>query len=220
MRSIVVIFGIAAVAAAAAAVGVVTGQSAAGSILQSRGDVVRIHIFDAFSGEPIANTDVVVSSDNGMRCEPTPCPTNDRSWNGKTGSTGQVAVPRTELQASTDIETAVHASASLTDDAERQNGVWVVDLTRKDLLDSTELGGHPFKLIDAATNKAIAGAHVRVFIGSAPAFETRTSPRGYFYIPNEKVMLDIDRVSVVVAGYQRARLDFAAVRFKTRLQPK
>jgi hypothetical protein len=189
-------------------------------ILRTKGDTVRVQLFDARSGVPIANTGVVVSSDNGIRCVRAPCPTNAQSWTGKSDAKGIVAVPTNAFQAVTSIATTTYASASLIDDAEQQNGLWVVDLIPKSVLNSSDRLVHRFKLIDASTNKAIVSSELRVSAGARGAFDASTSPRGYLFIPDERVASDLDRVWVVVPGYERTRLDFGAVRYRTRLKPR
>jgi hypothetical protein len=186
-------------------------------ILRTKGDTVRVQLFDARSGAPIANTAIVVSSDTGIRCVRAPCPTNAQSWTGQSDAKGMVMVPANALQAVTRIATTAHVSASLIDDAEPQNGTWEIELVPKSVGDSSD---HRFKLIDASTNKAIVSAPLRVIVGAGPGFDARTTPRGYLFIPDEKVGSEYDRVSVVVPGYQRTRLEFGTVRYKTRLKPR
>ena len=187
-------------------------------ILRSSGDTVRVRLLDAHSGAAIANTGVAVSSDNGIRCVTAPCPTNALGWTGKTDAMGTVVVPSNVLQASTRITTAAHVLASLIDEAEENNGIWVVELVPKDLIDSSDRVVHAFKLIDASTNNAIANAELRVFVGAGSGFDARTTPLGYLFISDEKIHSDFDRVWVVVPGYQRTRLEYGAgVRHKTRL---
>jgi hypothetical protein len=177
-------------------------------------------VIDAASGAAIADTEVEVSSDDGIRCVAPPCPTNEKTWTGRTDAGGRIDVPPGIVQTITTVRTAAHASASLVDDAELENGGWVLELSPNAVLEASDLGARPFKLIDAKTGNPIANRAVRVLIGDGSSFESRTSPRGYLYLPAEKVLTAIDRVAVVVSGYRRTRLDFAAVRFKTRMQPQ
>ena len=43
---------------------------------------MHVRLLDAATAKPIANTDVELWSDNGIRCIKAPCPTDGKQWKG------------------------------------------------------------------------------------------------------------------------------------------
>jgi hypothetical protein len=94
-------------------------------ILRGAGDTLRVRLLDAATGRPLAGAAVTVYSDNGIRCDRAPCPTNGRTWQGRTGATGWLALPRTEIQQTVSVSTPTRYG-DLVGDATRAAGGWVL----------------------------------------------------------------------------------------------
>ena len=87
-----------------------TGQRAGAS---ARGDL-QVRVIDAGTRKPLANTDVDVYSDNGIRCIQAPCPTNGVSWGGRTDKHGVVVIPDSVVQASMSIGAPGYRAVGIT----------------------------------------------------------------------------------------------------------
>jgi hypothetical protein len=83
-------------------------QPPAAPIYQDGADTLRIQLIDAASGEPLANAEIEVYSDNGIRCARAPCPTDGRPWRGRSDDRGVVALPASVLDVVNHIRTAAH----------------------------------------------------------------------------------------------------------------
>lgn len=66
-------------------------------------DTVSIKLIDTTTGKPLANTDATFRSDNGIRCEQAPCPTNVQTISGVTDKDGVLIVPRSYMQHSNSV---------------------------------------------------------------------------------------------------------------------
>jgi hypothetical protein len=189
------------------------------SILHAKGETVRVRLLDASSGRPIANADVELSSDNGIRCVQAPCPTNGKEWRGRSDAAGQVMIPTSTLQAVTSITTPGHHGDLIEDSEPADSGGWVAELFPRDYAESDT---HPVKLIDSRSNKAIVDAPVlvefRTNAGKLDSLRTATNALGYIFVPFRVVALAAEHTWVVVPGYRRAGLDFAWARRKTKLE--
>jgi hypothetical protein len=97
-------------------------------ILHVTGEHVRLRLVKARSGAPIANADVTLDSDTGVRCIRAPCPSRSADWTGRSDGRGEVEVPTRVLHAST-VVSAPGASATLVERAARDaHGTWTVAL--------------------------------------------------------------------------------------------
>lgn len=177
---------------------------------------IKIQLLDVRTTKPIANSDVEVWSDNGVRCNVAPCPTNGKAWNGKSDARGHVVIPRSFIQETTVLSTPGHDGKSL-ELAAGSPPTLVVELVPKDP-NNTGLPERAFKLFDAATNKPLDGVGARVELGSTERLETKTNALGYIFIPLEKAMPVLDDTWVVASGHQRTKVDFEADLIK--LAPK
>jgi ankyrin repeat protein len=65
---------------------------------------IRIQIFDAETGEPIARTPVYVNSSDGRGCFEPPCPLNRKKWRGQSDGAGLFALPYDLIQDDTSIQ--------------------------------------------------------------------------------------------------------------------
>lgn len=99
-------------------------------LLADPADTVRVQLVDRASGRPITDSEVEVYSDNGIRCVTTPCPTNGRSWHGRTDADGVVALPRTAIDAVSHLGTPTHGMTDLARARKSRAGVWVLRLAR------------------------------------------------------------------------------------------
>jgi hypothetical protein len=61
------------------------GQDRGPSILDGRGDSVRVRLVDAATARPLAHMDVTVQSDDGIVCITAPCPRDSRQLDGAVG---------------------------------------------------------------------------------------------------------------------------------------
>src|SRR5207244_1328036 len=75
------------------------------SILNAPGETVRVQLLDGWSGQPIANADIKVESNNGIVCRTAPCPNNSKQWAGRSDDAGRVTIPRAVLQFNTYVST-------------------------------------------------------------------------------------------------------------------
>jgi hypothetical protein len=98
-------------------------------ILRGAGDTIRIRLVDAATGRPIADSEVEVYTDNGIRCVTAPCPTDGLTWRGRSDAQGVVAVPKSAVNVVAHIGTPRHGMVDL-GKARRRGGVWVARLVR------------------------------------------------------------------------------------------
>jgi hypothetical protein len=189
------------------------------SMLHAKGESVRVQLLDVASGRPIANAEVEVSSDNGVRCVQPPCPTNSQQWTGRSDASGQVVIPKTALQAVTTVKTPGHDGDLIEDSEPAGDGGWAAELFPRDTSDTAP---RPIKLIDARNGKAIAKAPVRMEFratdGRWDSVTTTSNELGYVFVPFRVVMTAAEQSWVVVPGYRRTQVDFAWARRRTTLQ--
>jgi hypothetical protein len=190
------------------------------SILGARGDSVRVKLLDVASARVIANAEVELWSDNGVRCYAAPCRTGDRKWNGRSDSDGYVVIPTTALQVVTSIRTAASYGDLIEDSAPDGAGGWVAELLPRDTSDTE--GPQPIKLIDRRSGKPIANAIVRIEYRSG---ETRlesmmssSNGLGYMFVPIAIVEASLENCWIVVPGYRRAHVDFGWAGRKMELE--
>ena len=69
----------------------------------SKISTVSISLIVKISGNPIANTSVNINSYNGINCIQAPCPTNSKTWEGKTDGNGLIYVPIENLQVANSV---------------------------------------------------------------------------------------------------------------------
>lgn len=190
-----------------------TSQS---SILQVESDTVRVKLLDEFSGEVISNSDVEVSSDNGIRCIQPPCDTNPKQWRGRSDANGYVVVPTGILQQITSISTPSHRGGKdLVGGSEQDmNGAWVVELIPNHTYDFWP-SSYRLKLIDAESSKPLINTQVDVSLAEGESFEGKTNSLGYIFFPVKKTGVDS---WVVVTGYRRAKIDWGWVNYKMKLE--
>jgi len=205
-------------ASAPTACGESSGEGAP-SILGVKADAVRVRLLDAFSGHAIANADVELWSDNGVRCIQAPCPTNMRQWTGRTDAAGDVVFPTRILQPVTTIKAPSSEGDLIGDSEPGDSGRWVAELFARD---TTGSPARPIKLIDSRSHKAISNLPVRLEYrtdgGRWDSFRTMTNPLGYVFVPFEVVARAAEQTWVVVPGYRRTHLDFTWARHRTMLQ--
>jgi len=99
-------------------------------VLRGAGDTVRIRLVEVGSGGRIADSEVEVYSDNGIRCTTAPCPTDGRTWRGRSDNRGIVALPNSAVNAVTHIGTPRHGMVDLSTARRMSSGIWVVRLVR------------------------------------------------------------------------------------------
>jgi hypothetical protein len=188
------------------------------SILHVKGDAVRVRLVEALSGRPVANANVEIWSDNGLRCIQPPCPTNTKQWRGNTDAAGLVLVPTRVLQRSTTVRTPAGEGDLIGDAEPRDSGQWIAELFARD---STGKEGNPIKLLDGRSRKAIASRRAELQYQTADGqWDTVTATSnslGYIFVPLEVVARAEDRAWVVVQGYRKTHVDFAWTRRKTLL---
>ena len=198
---------VAGVVAVCALAGWLRAQGSNGpSIRDAKEKELRVRLLDARTTRPIAGTGVTLFSDNGIRCEQAPCPTNGKEWKGRTDAAGYVTIPRTAIQFVTSISTPTH-SGDLIEDARRAaSGGWVLELIPTD--STQDLPPIPLKLIDATSRRALANTTVRIDFptddGRSDHVEMRTNSLGYLLIDftpsNARLFSDSSRLTV--AGFK------------------
>ena len=187
------------------------------SILQAKGETVRVKLLDEFSGEVISNSDVEVSSDNGRRCIRAPCDTNNKEWRGRSDANGYVVIPTEFLQQTTDISTPSHRGGKdLISGSERaMDGAWVVELIPNRTRDSWP-SSYRLKLVDAETNEPLINTHVGVSLAQGESLEGKTNSLGYIFFHVEKAVGKDGWV--VVSGYRRTKIEWGWVNYKVKLE--
>ncbi len=190
------------------------------SILKVGGDSVRLKLVDALADRLLANADVEVSSDNGIRCFHAPCPTGNRSWQGRTGPDGQVTIPTGVLQASSSVRAAGEEGDPIEDSEPESSGVWLTPLFPPD----SGLAARPILLIDGGSGRPIANAQLEIEYRSPDGRSGRmagaTNALGYLFVPFAVIARAAESCWVVVPGYRRTRLDFGWAGRRTLLQRK
>jgi hypothetical protein len=185
------------------------------SILQVKGETVRVKLLDEFSGEVISNSDVKVYSDNGIRCIRAPCPTNGKEWRGRSDDNGYVLIPTNILQRSTDISTPSHRGGKdlIGGSEQDMDGAWVVELLPNLTLDSWP-NSYRLKLVDAKSNRPLINTQARILRASGVSFVGKTNSLGYIFFPNYRM----DEDWVVVSGYKRTKINWGWVNYKMKLE--
>jgi hypothetical protein len=176
-------------------------------------DVKKVTLLDAFTARAVAAADVLVSSDNGIRCISAPCPTDPVEWRGRTDASGTVLVPARFVTEETVIGTRAHDARYVDEAARGTDGALVLELVPLDLPsdDSLDTGLTPVKLVDAASGTAIANAKVRVAAEGTVGLELESNALGYVFIGQEDFGVLLEELRVSVFGYRRRELGFDLV---------
>jgi hypothetical protein len=191
------------------------------TILAAKGDSVHVKLFDAATARPIASTEMELYSDNGIRCIKAPCPTDGKSWKGKTDANGRLTIPKSALNATANLKSATYSGDLVTDATPDASGDWTVELFPEEQGDP---GPHPLKLIDARTHRVVANAAVRIETrgtsGQRDTVSARSNALGYVLVPFIVVAKGADNSWLVAPGYKDAHIDFAWTRRKMYLTPR
>ena len=90
---------------------------------------LKLLIRDKRSGKPLTKKNVKIYSDNGVRCIQAPCPTNGKTWTGKTDKRGYIVVPNEIRQNSMTLSIAGFNGAELNRSAQKlSKNSWVIAL--------------------------------------------------------------------------------------------
>ncbi len=90
---------------------------------------LKLLIKDKQTGRRLANKTVKIYSDNGIRCIQAPCPTNGKSWTGKTDKQGFVIIPNDMRQRSMSLDIKGYSGEELTRAARKlSENSWVIAL--------------------------------------------------------------------------------------------
>jgi hypothetical protein len=171
---------------------------------------VDIRLVDARTGKAIADAEVRVSSDNGIRCIRAPCPTGFKEWNGRSDSSGTLSVPDTAFNADTRFQVqGYEPTASLPREAAKASN-WQVELDPKD---SNMEGGMRIdrvKLIDKTTGKPLS--NVSFWVASSRNCRSRTctdvvlsgatNTLGNAFVPLARIPNLEQRMWIGVEGHQ------------------
>lgn len=191
------------------------------SILAAKGDSVHVRLYSAVTAQPIASTDFELTSDNGIRCIKAPCPTDGKSWKGKSDAKGELVIPHSALNTTASITSASYHGDLAGDAAPATSGGWTLELFPEQGADPEP---HPLKLIDATTHQPLANVTLRIEArnsGGLPNMMSLTSNAlGYIFIPTDFVAHGAETSWVVVPGYRDARVDYAWARRKTFLDKR
>ena len=189
------------------------------SILKSPGDSVHVRLLDAGTAKPIANTEVVLFSDNGIRCIKAPCPTDGKQWKGTSDADGRVTFPKSALNTTANIKTAAYDGDLVNDATPDSKGGWNIEMFSDQCAD---LCPHPIKLLDARTREPIANKSVLIEIRGTDAHDVASvtsNSLGYVLVPFVIVAKGAESSWIVVEGYRDGKIDFAAARRKLKLTP-
>lgn len=90
---------------------------------------LRVVVVNAQTAALIADRDVQLYSDNGVRCVTEPCPTNGRTWNGTTDTKGMALVPTSMVDESMTFTVDGYLGAELhTGGTLQGDGSWTLPL--------------------------------------------------------------------------------------------
>jgi hypothetical protein len=195
------------------------GSKEPASILKAPGDSIHLRLLDAATAKPLANAEVEMWSDNGIRCIKAPCPTDGKQWKGTSDAAGGVTLPKSALNTTANIKSAAYTGDLIGDATSDGKGAWNVEMFSDECPD---LCPHPIKLLDARTHEPIANKSVLIEIRGATAHDVASvtsNALGYVLVPFIIVAKGADSSWVVVEGYRDARIDFAAARRKLSLKP-
>jgi hypothetical protein len=169
------------------------------------GETRRLTLLDAFAVAPIADTDVIVTSGDAIRCISAPCPSDVVEWRGRTDAAGDLLVPARFVSATTDIGTRMHEQQSVP--AAATPGANVLALVPRDVPSDDPLasGLTPLKLVDSRTGRPIANARVTLAAG-ATRLEFRSNALGYVFFDEEMLFPPSEWPRVSVPGYRTGLL--------------
>ncbi len=191
------------------------------SILEAKGDSLRLRLVDAMTAQPIANAEIEIQSDNGIRCIKAPCPTHGNSWKGRSDASGIVVIPKGALNTTARLRGAAHQGDLIEDVEPNASGGWTAELFPEERADPPP---HPLKLVDARTHRPIANATVRIEARApgVPVEEASatTNALGYILVPSLVFEKSPEHSWLVTPGYRDAHIDFAYARRKTLLVPR
>ncbi len=150
---------------------------------------VRVKLIDAFTAEPIANTDVKLYSDNGILCIAAGCDTEGQEWGGHSDNSGLVVVPAKYMNKVVHVTaTGYSKSGGSLSSSKKEWGVWHVELEPDTKIDN---GERLVKLLDRENGKPLKDLFVRVSIqedcyspvGGSILFTGKTNALGNMYYP-------------------------------------
>jgi hypothetical protein len=92
--------------------------------------IIKVKLLNALSKQAIANTDVNIYSDNGIRCITTPCDTDGQEWKGMLDNNGVIVIPMEIINEVTNIAaTGYEAGRDLVKDSQKiSDNDWVMEL--------------------------------------------------------------------------------------------
>ncbi len=101
-----------------------------GAVPVTQNGIIKVKLLNALSKQAIANTDVNIYSDNGIRCITTPCDTDGQEWKGKSDNNGVIVIPMGIINEVTNIAaTGYEAGRDLVKDSQKiSNNDWVMEL--------------------------------------------------------------------------------------------
>jgi len=197
----------------------------------SRGPV-RVQLFDIYSGLPLANAAVEVESDDGIVCKMAPCPTDQKTWLGRSDDSGAITIPPSAIQVDTYVKTKGHRLAKLADDAiQASSNIHPIELYPEWLFDEQHDWTRGYKLVDPH-GKVLANVPVRIEFsandwpaqhGGISSLDLKTNPLGYVFFsflrkPDPKPGQNLPDApladwmtpvaSVAISGYRKVELNY------------
>jgi hypothetical protein len=176
-------------------------------------EVEKVTLLDAFTARAIASADVLVASDNGIRCEIAPCPTERVEWRGRTDTSGRVLLPTRFVTEMTVVGTPAHQTRSIDDATKGADGALALELIPRELPSDgvLGLGLTPLKLVDAQSGAAVANEMVHVAAEGTVGLVLTSNALGYVFIDAEDFGVLLEEVRVSIPGYRRRELGFDLV---------
>ncbi|GEM_PF-5895162 len=194
---------------------------------------VRVQLFDVYSGLALANADVEVTSDNGIRCSVPNCPTNSHTWSGRSDNSGVLMIPRSAIQFNNDVKTKDHRGVVLAADVIKDSSSTThpIEIYPEWLFDEQHDWTRGYKLVDPR-GKVLANipAHIEFPASDWPgqhgginSLDLKTNPIGYVFfsflrkpeakpgqaLPDAPLADWMTPVaSLVVPGYRKATVNF------------
>jgi hypothetical protein len=183
---------------------------------------IRLQLFDAFSGAPLAAIQIECEGPIYARPAataqvrpPGPSPVAQQ-WSGHSNASGLVAFPRSAILRDCRVKTQQYESTYLhdacSDSASTTGSGWRMELFPDRLGKEGLSGMERIKLIDGRTGKPLANMPVRVEFPATGILESKTNALGYVFFPLERTISGKpskpDMAWVIVPGYGKATFNF------------
>lgn len=188
-------------------------------------DEHKLQLIDAQSAKPIANQEIRVDSDNGIRCFRAPCNTDFQRWTGNTNAEGWIEIPQEKINKVTSITCEnLKIGRGLEDEEPSRSGGFILDLEP-----TSSMSQRRFKLLDAKTRKPLSNLTIWIVheetctppICNEFTFTGKTNSIGNVFYPISKTWNPkYSEYWLYAPGYKTTRVEGSWANFKVLLNPK